>query len=205
MEKVEPVRLWDPVVRLTHWGIAAVVLVNAVLSEGGSVLHVWAGWIGLGLLLLRLVWGLVGSEEARLTGFLPAPRAALSHLAAVVAGRPRDYRGHNPAGAIMVWALWATLAVLIGTGLTLTGGRTPVQIAADQAAVAAGDWSVLVGDGASAEDDEGKAMRHGIEDVHKIAGNLILVMVLLHVAGVAVESRALRRNLVAPMLFGGRK
>jgi len=205
MEKVEPVRLWDPVVRLTHWGVAAVVLVNAVLTKGGSVLHVWAGWIGLGLLLLRLVWGLVGPAEARLAGFLPAPRAALSHLAEVVGGRPRDYRGHNPAGAIMVWALWATLAVLIGTGLSLTGGRTPVQVAADQAAVEAGDWSALVADGASAQDDEGKAMRHTIEEVHETAGNLILIMVLLHIGGVVVESRALRRNLVAPMLFGGRR
>ena len=44
---IQPVRLWDPVIRLTHWGIALMVLANAVLTEGGSRIHVWAGWAGL--------------------------------------------------------------------------------------------------------------------------------------------------------------
>lgn len=52
-----PPSLWDPVVRLTHWGIAVSVLVNAALNEGGSLLHVSLGWLVMALLLLRLVWG----------------------------------------------------------------------------------------------------------------------------------------------------
>lgn len=52
-----PPTLWDPVVRVTHWGIAASVLLNALLDEGGSVLHVTIGWIVMALLFLRMVWG----------------------------------------------------------------------------------------------------------------------------------------------------
>ena len=40
------------------------------------------------------------------------------------------------------------------------------------------------------------------EEVHEVASNLILFLVALHVAGVVLESRAMRRNLVAPMLLG---
>jgi len=197
---VQPVRLWDPVVRLAHWGIATVVLVNAVLTEGGSRLHVWAGWVGLALLLMRLVWGLIGTTEARFSAFPPDPMAALRHLGALLRGRVVEHSSHNPAGALMAYALWGTLAVLMVTGLYMTGGLSPSQLDAQRAAVAAGDWSVMISDG---PEDEG--LGDVMEEVHEVAGNLILFLVLLHVGGVVVESRALRRNLVKPMLFGPRE
>ena len=58
---VAPPPVWDPVVRLTHWGIAMSVLINALVSDGGSLLHVTLGWLVMALLLLRLVWGLSDS------------------------------------------------------------------------------------------------------------------------------------------------
>jgi cytochrome b len=200
---VTPVTLWDPVVRLTHWSVAIVVLINAVLTEGGSSLHIWAGWIGLGLLALRFLWGFLAPGEARFVAFPPAPRAAFAHLANLLAGQAREHPSHNPAGALMAYALWATLIVLSVTGLLMTGGKTPMQMDAVRATVATGDWSVLVKeDGASPENGgPGKVA----EEMHEIAGNLILILVLLHVGGVVVESRALRRNLVHPMIFGDRK
>lgn len=198
-----PVLLWDPIVRLTHWSIAIVVLLNAVLTEGGNALHLWAGWAGLALLVLRLIWGVAGPAEARFSSFPPNPRAALAHLSALVAGRVREHPTHNPAGALMAYALWATLVVLSVTGLMMTGGKTPMQMDEIRASVAQGDWSVLVETEESGEKEEG--LGKAAEEVHEVAGNLILLLVLLHVAGVAVESRALRRSLVRPMLFGGRK
>ncbi len=201
--QAKPVTLWDPIVRLTHWSIAVVVLLNAVLTEGGSAIHVWAGWAGLGVLLLRLIWGLLGPSEARFSAFPPNPVAAVSHLSALLTGRVREHPSHNPAGALMAYALWATLAVLMATGLVITGGKTPMQMDDIRASVAEGDWSVLVEEDESGEKDEGG--NEVAEEVHEVAGNLILFLVLLHVAGVVVESRALRRNLVRPMLFGSRK
>lgn len=192
--------LWDPVVRITHWVIALVVLLNAILTEGGGTLHVALGWAGMAMLALRLVWGLVGTPAARFRAFPPAPLAALRHLGALVRGPVPEYPSHNPAGAMMAYALWALLAVVMGTGLYMTGGATPMQVAADQAAVDKGDWSALV----KTEDspDEGGSGKKAAEEVHDVAANLILVLVLLHVAGVAVESRAMGRSLVAPMLLG---
>ncbi len=199
----KPVTLWDPIVRLTHWSIAVIVLLNAVLTEGGSTIHIWAGWAGLGLLLLRLIWGLLGPAEARFSAFPPNPLGALSHLSALLAGRVREHPTHNPAGALMAYALWATLAVLTATGLVMTGGQTPMQMDEIRASVAEGDWSVLVEEGETDDEDDG--LSEVAEEVHEVAGNLILVLVLLHVVGVVVESRALRRNLVRPMLFGPRE
>lgn len=200
---VSSVKLWDPVVRLTHWSIAVIVLLNAVLTEGGSSLHVWAGWIGLGLLALRFLWGFLSPGEARFSAFPPAPRAAFGHLVSLLTGQAREHSSHNPAGAMMAYALWATLIVLSATGLYMTGGKTPMQMDDVRATVATGDWSVLVED--SEEGETGSEFGEVVEEMHGVAGNLILVLVLLHLAGVVVESRALRRNLVQPMLFGRRK
>ncbi|OZA03939.1 MAG: cytochrome B [Rhodobacterales bacterium 17-64-5] len=186
--RIAPPDLWDPLVRISHWGIAFIVVMNALLTKGGSPLHLWLGWIGMALLLLRLVWGVLGPVEAR--------------FSALVSGRAPQYRSHNPAGALMVYAFWVTLAVVIGTGLLRTGGQTPMAAAREDAAVASGDWSVLV-----TETDGGGESRFGTlpGEVHTVAANLLLILAALHVAGVAVESRAMRRNLVAPMLTGSKR
>jgi len=189
---------WDPLLRLAHWGIAGVVLANyAFTKEGGSV-HVALGWAGMALLLLRLIWGFVGPREARFASFPPNPMAALRHLGGLLRGKAPQYPSHNPAGALMAYALWACLAVLMLTGLGMSG-LSPFAQADLEAAVAEGDWSVLV-------EDDGEAQGESpygdvLEEVHEVAANLILILALLHVAGVAVESRAMRRNLLAPMLI----
>ena len=194
-------RLWDPVVRLTHWGIACAVLLNALVTEGGSLGHVSLGWIGMALLILRLIWGVFGPSEARFSAFPPNPAAALRHLAALAAGHPREHPSHNPAGALMAYGFWATLVAVIVTGLVMTGGATPMQVARDKAAVASGDWAALISKDDSSDDDE-PGLRHTAEEIHEMAANLLLLLAVLHVAGVVVEGRRLRRNLVAPMLFG---
>lgn len=199
----EPPRLWDPVIRLSHWSIAALVLLNAVLTRGGSPLHIWAGWAGLAILALRLLWGIVGPAEARFSAFPPNPAAAFRHLTQLLRGRPDPYPSHNPAGALMVYALWGLLALTIATGLVMTGGRTPMQASADQAAVDSGDWAALVKDGESGEDEaDNEGFKEAAEEVHEVAANLILVLALLHVAGVFVEGRAMGRNLLRPMVLG---
>jgi cytochrome b len=189
---------WDPLLRLAHWGIAAVVLANyAFTKEGGSV-HIALGWVGMALLLLRLIWGFVGPREARFASFPPNPMAALRHLGGLLRGTAPQYPSHNPAGALMAYALWACLAVLMLTGLGMSG-LSPFAQADLEAAVAEGDWSVLVEEDGDAEGES--PYGDVLEEVHEVAANLILILAVLHVAGVAVESRALRRNLLAPMLI----
>ncbi|MDP3194815.1 cytochrome b/b6 domain-containing protein [Tabrizicola sp.] len=201
-----PPSLWDPVVRITHWGIAVSVLVNAALDEGGSLLHVSLGWLVLALLVLRLVWGVLGPREARFSAFPPNPVAALRHVRQLASGRVRHYPSHNPAGALMAYAFWACLALVTVTGLVMTGGATPMQVADDKAAVASGDWSALIreSEGESSEDGD-NSLRHTAEEVHEVVANLLLILAALHVVGVFVEARALRRSLVAPMVLGQRR
>lgn len=114
-----PLPVWDILVRLTHWSVALLVLLNgAILDEDGWP-HVWVGYAVLGLVALRLLWGLVGPRRARFVSFPPSLSAAREHLGEVMTGRERPHASHNPLGALMVYNLWATLLALCATGLMM--------------------------------------------------------------------------------------
>ncbi len=194
-----PPDLWDPLVRLTHWGIAAAVVTNGLLTEDGSAAHIWVGWAVFGLLVLRFVWGFAGPSEARFSAFPPRPISAMRHLSDLVRGAPKLHASHNPAGAIMAYALWACLSVVLASGLVMTDAQSPVSISEQKSAVAAGDWSVLVDE---EESREHEGVKEIAEEVHEIAANLVFFLAALHIAGVGLESRLLGRNLVKPMLTG---
>ncbi len=199
---IAPPDPWDPLVRISHWTIAAAVIINGLLSKPGGTVHIWVGWIAMSVLAIRLGWGLLGPREARFSAFPPDPRAAVSHLLSVIRGKPREYPSHNPAGAMMVYALWAMLAIVIGTGLIMTDAKSPITIAEERVAVEQGDWSALVNTASKDDSSDSLDQSDIVKDVHETAANLMLILALIHVAGVAVESHALRRNLVRPMIKG---
>lgn len=117
------VRVWDPLVRLLHWSLAVAFFV-AWFTEDWARLHEAAGYVVLGLVAVRLVWGVAGPHQARFMSFVRGPRAALGYLRDLGAGRARRYLGHNPAGGLMVVALLVMLTVTGVTGwLALDAGR----------------------------------------------------------------------------------
>jgi cytochrome b len=198
-----PPILWDRIVRISHWGIVTVILANEIFTKGGSPVHVWFGWGGLALLVLRMAWGVIGNPEARFSAFPPNPLAALAHIKQLFAGKPHSYASHNPAAAMMAYALWAGIAVMVATGLTMSG-PDPFAVAERQATIDSGDWSQLV---KTADAGEGGAEEASawVKDVHEITANLILLLLALHIGGVIVESVMMRHNLVPAMLVGRRK
>jgi len=109
------VRVWDPLVRLFHWSLVAAFAVAWLTADELSTVHEIAGYVVAGLIAFRLVWGFVGSRNARFAHFLKAPGATLSYLGDMARGKERRYLGHNPAGAMMIVAL---LVMLSGTALT---------------------------------------------------------------------------------------
>lgn len=194
---------WDPIVRITHWAVAAAVVVNRLVTEGGSRAHVWIGLGLAGLLALRWTWGLIGPVEARFTAFPPSLRGALRHIEDLRSGRRVQHRSHNPLGALMVYALWATMAVVIASGLAMTGfpPKVHVERAAPTAAAPAETHEV------DDEDHEGESGEHeGLaEEVHEVAANLLLGLAALHLVGVAFETRRRGRQVVTAMIDGGER
>jgi cytochrome b len=116
-ETAQSITIWDPVVRLTHWGLVLAVLTNTFIADIGSRTHRWAGYLTGVLVVVRLVWGFIGSKHARLADFIPILRQVRRHLDAFATETPSVHDGHNPLGALMVFALLGLLALLCLTGL----------------------------------------------------------------------------------------
>ena len=141
------VRVWDPLVRLFHWSLVAAFLVNVFFSRPGKELHQWVGYAVAGLIVLRIVWGIVGTRHARFSGFLPSPAALLEQMKDMATGRRRAHEGHSPLGALMVINLLLTMSAIAVTGYMMTTlvffGVEPVEDA-HEALVLWAEVSVLV-------------------------------------------------------------
>lgn len=104
------VKVWDPLLRLAHWGLAAAVTLALVSSEDRG-LHEAAGYVALGIVGLRILWGVVGPIHARFTDFVYSPGTVLAYLRDLSRLNARRYLGHNPAGGAMILAMLALILV----------------------------------------------------------------------------------------------
>ncbi|APE45532.1 cytochrome B [Sulfitobacter alexandrii] len=114
------VSVWDPLVRLIHWGLALAILVNGALADGESRTHALIGYIALSLLAMRMLWALIGPPNARFSAFPPSPLRALRHARAMFGGDRRVHLSHNPIGALMVYNLWLSVLAIGVTGYMMT-------------------------------------------------------------------------------------
>lgn len=180
-----PIRVWDLPTRTFHWLLAATIVGSVISGKIGGAALVWhfrLGYLVLGLLVFRLVWGLIGGHWSRFANFLYAPRSVLRYLRGQA--RPGDHFevGHNPLGAFSVFALLAVLAVQVATGLI-----------ADDEIASTGPLNRYV------------ATATGLAATawHKGPGQaIILALVALHVAAIVFYLVKKGVNLVRPMVVG---
>lgn len=114
------IRVWDPLVRFFHWSLVASFAIAWLSAEEFDTLHEQAGYVAAGLIVFRLIWGLVGPRYARFAEFLKGPGTVISYFRAMVAGTEPRYLGHNPAGAVMIVVLLLGMAATAWTGWLMT-------------------------------------------------------------------------------------
>ncbi|MBS0643833.1 MAG: cytochrome b/b6 domain-containing protein [Proteobacteria bacterium] len=116
----QTVRVWDPVVRIFHWGVAIAFLIACLTAEELDGIHRATGYLIAALLAVRVVWGLIGTKYARFIDFVRSPRTALEYLRQSRDGTAPRYLGHNPAGGLMAIALMGLLGGICYTGYLMT-------------------------------------------------------------------------------------
>jgi cytochrome b len=176
-------RVVDAPTRMFHW-LFALCFAGAYLSgdsERLRLVHVVLGYSMAGLLVFRLLYGLFGPPQARLsllwTRFCNAPGWLLSLKLALQQrwqGEPGPARSVNwrqGQGILMTAAILALLLSVLP--LTLSGYATYNDWG--------GEW---------------------LEELHEAVGEFMLLLVLLHVALIAGLSLLRGRNLAQPMLTG---
>ena len=175
------VRVWDLPTRLFHW---AIVLLIPALWWTQHIerldLHILLGEVMLGLVLFRLIWGVIGASTARFASFVRGPATVWRYLK----GQSAPALGHTPLGALSVVAMLILLVVQVGLGLFVS----------DEDGLNTGPLSHLV----SYDSARTLAARH--ETVFWI----LLAVIALHVAAIFFYLLARRNNLIGPMVTGTR-
>lgn len=177
-------RVWDIAVRAFHWSLVVTFFIAYFTEDDLLWLHVWAGYAVGGLVLFRILWGLVGTRHARFSDFIYGPAKGIAYLRDLARFKSKRYLGHSPAGAMMVFALLAVLAAVVGTGLQLYAIEDH-----------AGPLAVFV--------QSAIPQRGGVwEEAHELLANLAIVLVGLHILGVVLASVAHHENLARAMVTG---
>lgn len=173
------IRLWDAPLRLFHWSLVAAVgtlIVTGKLGGAWMPVHGYAGRAVVGLVVFRLVWGVVGSAPARFASFWPTP----GRIAAYLRGQWQGV-GHNPLGALSVLALLTLLALQAGTGLF---GNDDIAYTGPLVDLVSTDFS------------------EQITHWHQRLANVLYVLLGLHVAAIAFYKLVKKHDLLRPMVTG---
>ena len=183
------IRLWDFPVRLFHWALVVAIGTAWWTNQEAIInIHELAGYTVLTLVLFRIIWGFVGSSNARFKSFVKSPFAVLSYLRKLPKGSEEElaYAGHNPAGGLMVVVLLILVGVQAFTGLFTS------------------EDTFLFFDGPLV-----KYVPSGFAStmnyIHHVNINLIYVAVGLHVVAAIGYLFLKNENLIGAMITGTRK
>lgn len=168
--------VYDLPMRIFHWlfaglFVAAFFIAKTIDDDSPSFsYHMLAGLILGFIVVLRVIWGVVGTRYSRLASFALHPKDLVGYFKGILAGDKRKWAGHNPASS------WAAIIMFI---LTLGLGLTGYLMASGQ--------------------------KEAYEDIHELLANGFLVVVLLHVAGVALHTLRHQDSLALSMVDGTKK
>jgi cytochrome b len=104
--------VWDLFVRIFHWSLVAAFAANALFVDDDSDLHQWLGYLIIALVVLRLVWGFIGSPYARFSSFPPNLKDSVEQLSEMFSARGKIHLGHTPLGALMIYNLLLTMIII---------------------------------------------------------------------------------------------
>lgn len=199
------VRVWDPLVRIGHW-LLVVAFATAFVTQGDpEIVHTWAGYVIVAYVIVRLIWGFVGSSTARFSAFVTSPARAARYLMDLLRGRAPRYLGHSPAGGIMVLMLLLSLAATTTAGMVLYAvhdhegplagliGNTPP----------AAPVTVATPGGETHRPEDPR--EEFWEELHELLAYLTLTLVIAHFGGVLLASRVHGENLTRAMLTGDKE
>ena len=175
--------VWDLPTRLFHWLLVGLIAFSWWSAEYHHMdWHLLAGLSAVGLIVFRLIWGLVGGSTARFSDFVRGPRAAVAHIRG---DGQKEAIGHNPLGGWSVLALLLATAAVLGFGLFavdtdgLESGPLARFVSFDVGRIAAG--------------------------LHHTAFNLLLALIVLHLVAIAYYAVVKRQNLVGAMVTGRKR
>ncbi|MDO6462105.1 cytochrome b/b6 domain-containing protein [Granulosicoccaceae sp. 1_MG-2023] len=181
---MQKIKLWDAPVRLFHWSLVGAFAWLWYSGETGSAMdwHMRIGELVLALVIFRIIWGFVGSSNARFADFI-RPGGVVAYLKSLFSRDAALHAGHNPLGGLVVLLMLLLLLVQAVTGLFTT----------DEIFTEGPLYGLVSSD-----------LAGQLSGLHHQNFEILLVVVALHVAAIAFYLVYKRTNLVRPMITGSK-
>ncbi|MCD8503651.1 MAG: cytochrome b/b6 domain-containing protein [Burkholderiaceae bacterium] len=167
-------RVTDAATRMFHWLFALSFLGAYITADGERwrEIHMMLGYLMIGLLAARIIWGLAGPKRVRLTSLAARIRSIKPWSEKLRAGQSIWQTSWiTPQNVLM--ATLIALLLLTAIPLVLTGYLTNADVAGEL-----------------------------MEELHEFFGEFYLLLVLAHLAAIGILSLVRQRNLANPMLTG---
>lgn len=168
--------VWDLFIRIFHWSLVGLIVSNQFFNESGEIWHERIGYAACVLVLLRFIWGFVGTKYARfkdIKEYWPKRGEFKNHVIEYVRGKSPRTLNHPPL---------AVIGMILMFGCILSLGLTGWMMGLDR--FFGVEW---------------------VEEAHEILGDALLVLSIIHVLGVIRESFIHRENLIASMIHGKKR
>lgn len=178
------VLVWDLPTRLFHWLLVALVTISFVTGKmGGTAMqyHEWSGVTILVLVFFRVLWGFVGGMPSRFATFMRGPRKVFNYAQSLLGKGHDPYLGHNPMGAWSIVAMLTALLVQTVTGLFANDDILTEGPLFHMVSKSTSDW---------------------LTRIHHFNQNILMGLVVLHLAAILFYWIAKRENLILPMVTG---
>ena len=178
------IKVWDIFIRSFHWVLVLLFSLEFLVDDDFFEIHSTIGYVILGLLLTRIIYGFVGSRYARFSNFIYSFNEIIDYLVSAFNFSAKRFVGHNPAGGAMVLLLIFALLLTSFTGLLALGfeeRQGPLVPILDYFPF----WVFAMS-----------------EDLHEALAYMTLLLVIVHVTGVLIESIVHGENLIRSMITG---
>lgn len=174
--------IWDLPLRIFHWCFAITIFASWYTAENKEDyidIHIQLGYIALGLLVFRVLWGIIGPKHARFSQFIPSPKTLFAYLKK--SKSHTKTAGHNPLGAFMVILMILLIAIQTITGLFIS----------DDIFSSGPYYSAISGELAKV-----------LKFLHINTFNFIIAAIVLHIGAILFYWVIKKQNLVLPMITG---
>lgn len=112
--------VWNKFIRITHWLVAVIIILDMFFITDGSDGHRWIGYIAFGAVMFRLVYGFSSQNQAHsFSNFPLSPASLFQFMKNKFKGHDQTYKGHNPAASLTYILIWVCVLGLAITGWML--------------------------------------------------------------------------------------
>ena len=180
------IKIWDIPTRVFHWLLVVAYGIAFFSSRSEWLLeyHVAAGYIALGLIIFRILWGFAGNSYARFSTFIKKPAVFTDYLVQTLRLQPKRFLGHNPASGWMILVKIILTIIITISGILVFSGE---EMSGIFAGIVSFETAMVA------------------RSIHIFLSYLAILMIVAHVLAVLFHEFYLNENIIIPMFTGDKE